>query len=170
MARSGRQTVIPLMGGEEIGLQEGAVAGLFALMALINLFLTVPAGTVVDRFGVKTAILPSALVSGVGFMMFGFAGGTLSFFLAAVVLGVGSGMLGPSPPAYIAAVSPQHVRGAMLGMFRTLGDLGFVIAPPLVGYLADHAGYEWSMAVLASALVFSALLFARFATYEELRR
>ncbi len=45
-----------------------------------------------------------------------------------------------------------------------------MIAPPLVGYLLDHAGYEWSVAVLASTMVFAALLFARFAPYDELRR
>jgi MFS family permease len=170
MGRSGRQTIVPLLGREEIGLGEAAVGGAFALMALINLVMTLPAGAVVDRFGVKRAIVPSALISAAGFMLFGFAGGTVAFFAAAVVLGIGSGMLGPSPPAYIAAVAPDHMRGAVMGMFRTVGDSGFVIAPPLVGYLADHAGYEWSMAVLASVMVFAALLFARFATYDLLRR
>lgn len=170
MGRSGRQTILPLLGREEIGLGEAAVGGMFALMALINLVMTIPAGAVIDRFGVKTAIVPSAMVSAAGFMLFGFAGGAVAFFFAAIVLGIGSGMLGPAPPAYVAAVAPAHMRGAVMGMFRTVGDSGFVIAPPLIGYLADHAGYEWSMAVLASVMVFTALLFARFATHDELRR
>ncbi len=97
------------MGREEIGLEAGAVGGLFALMALINLLLTVPAGAVVDKYGVKMAILPSALVSAAGFMLFGFAGGTISFFFAAIVLGFGSGLLGPSPPGiYCRGISGAH--------------------------------------------------------------
>jgi len=50
-----------------------------------------------------------------------------------------------------------------MGLFRTLGDLGFVIAPPLVGYLADTAGFGLAVSINGAILVFSALVFAQFA-------
>jgi MFS family permease len=162
-ARSGRQTVLPLLGHDEIGLSEGGIGLVFAMMAFLNLVLIVPAGALIDRFGVKATIVPSALVSGIGFGLFALSNSVPLYMVSALVLGVGGGILGPAPPAYAAEIAPPERRGAAMGLFRTLGDLGFVIAPPLVGYLADTAGFGLAVSINGAILVFSALVFAQFA-------
>ena len=159
-ARSGRQTVLPLFGEDEAGLSEATIGAAFALLSALNLALITVAGAAVDRFGVKATILPSALISGVGFALYILIGSSAAgFFLASFVLGVGSGTLGPAPPAYAAAIVPAEVRGAAMGLYRTLGDLGFVLSPPLVGLIADHVGYDAALALNGSMLVFASLVF-----------
>lgn len=163
-ARSGRQVVLPLYGADVISISEGTIGGVFALMAFINLMLTVPAGGLVDRFGVKATIVPSAAVSLVGFGLIAGSQSFLPFIGAVIVLSIGSGLLGPAPPAYVAEIAPPEMRGTAMGMFRTVGDLGFVIAPPTVGFLADTAGYEWALIVNGLVLVVAATAFWLFAT------
>lgn len=165
-ARSGRQVVLPLYGADVIRISEGTIGGVFALMAFINLLLTVPAGTMVDRFGVKATIVPSAGVSLVGFALIAASHSFAPFVGAVIVLAVGSGLLGPAPPAYVAEIAPPELRGTAMGMFRTVGDLGFVIAPPTVGFLADTAGYEWALVLNGLVLAGAAAAFWLFATRE----
>lgn len=159
-ARSGRQTVLPLYADQQIGLSEGVIGLVFAMMAFANLLFIAPAGMAVDRFGVKITIVPSALLSLVGFSLIAASHSATTFTLSALVLGVGSGMLGPAPAAYAAQVSPADRRGAAMGLFRSVGDAGFVIAPPLVGYLADHAGFGTAIIINGAMLAATALIFA----------
>ncbi|GAB4326947.1 MAG: MFS transporter [Dehalococcoidia bacterium] len=165
-ARSGRQVVLPLYGADVINIGEGTIGGVFALMAFINLLLTVPAGGMVDRFGVKATIVPSAAVSLVGFVLIAGSQSFVPFVGAVAILAVGSGLLGPAPPAYVAEIAPPELRGTAMGMFRTVSDLGFVIAPPTVGFLADTAGYEWALVLNGLVLVAAATAFWLFATHE----
>ncbi len=159
-ARSGRQALLPLMGSEQAGLSEGQIGGVFAVMALINLLLTFPAGTIVDRFGAKAAILPSAAVSMLAYLLFVPVGSPPAFWGAALVLALGSGLLGPAPAAFAAEVAPPESRGAAMGIFRSLSDIGFVIGPPIVGFLVDQLGFGWAFAANGSVLLSTALLFA----------
>ena len=158
-ARSGRQTVIPLYADQEIGLSAGPIGLVFALMAFINLLFIVPAGWAIDRYGVKVTIVPSALVSLLAFGMIAATHSTMPFVFATVILGIGSGMLGPAPAAYAAEIAPPERRGAAMGLFRSLGDLGFVISPPLVGYLADESGFGSAILINGIMLAGAALVF-----------
>jgi MFS family permease len=159
-ARAGRQTVIPLYADQEIGLSAGPIGLVFALMAFINLLFIIPAGWAIDRFGVKVTIVPSALVSLLAFAMIAASHSAMTFVFATVILGVGSGMLGPAPAAYAAEIAPVDRRGAAMGLFRSLGDAGFVISPPLVGYLADESGFGSAILINGIVLAGSALVFA----------
>ena len=158
-ARAGRQTLLPLFARDEIGLGEAGIGGVFALMALLNLLLVIPAGALFDRYGARAAIVPSAVVNALAFWLIGASSGALAFVAATVVLGLGSGILGPAPAAYAAAIVPPDRRGVAMGLFRTVGDVGFVIAPPLVGFLADKAGFDWGFLVMGGMLLIPALLF-----------
>jgi MFS family permease len=162
-ARSGRQTVIPLFADQEIGLSAGPIGLIFAMMAFINLLFIVPAGWAIDRFGAKVTIVPSALVSLAAFALMAASPTTAMLVFASLVLGVGSGLLGPAPAAYAAEIAPAERRGAAMGLFRSVGDLGFVVSPPLVGYLADRSGFGSAILINGVVLAVAALVFGVFA-------
>jgi MFS family permease len=159
-ARPGRQTMLPLYGDAEIGLSAGTIGLVLGLMAFINFLLTFPAGMMVDRFGAKATIVPSALLSLVGYLLCVPLRSIGGFVGASMVLSVGSGILGPAPPAYAAEVAPPERRGAAMGLYRSVGDLGFVIGPPTVGFIIDHGGFGWAFTTAGMALAGTALLFA----------
>jgi multidrug resistance protein len=160
--RAGRSTLLPLFGDEQVGLGAGAIGAVFALMAFLNLVLTVPAGSLIDRFGAKAAILPSAALSLGAYLLFIPAESAGWYVLAACALGVSSGILGPAPAAYAAEIAPPGKRGAFMGLFRTVGDVGFVIGPPLVGFIIDRSGFSWALATIGVLLFAPALAFALF--------
>lgn len=159
----GRLTLLPLVGEEEVGLSFGALGAIFTMMTVLNLLVLIPVGTALDRFGRKAVILPSALMMGLALSMFAVSSEVWMYVAAAVVLGIGSGVLGPAPAAYAADVAPEKARGLAMGLFRTFGDVGFVIGPLGLGALADLAGFPFALVFDGVLVVLFAALFVIFA-------
>ncbi len=159
-----RQTVLPLQGNEEFGIGAGALGAIFAMMALINLAAIIPAGAWADRFGRKRVIVPSALLAAGALVLFAVTDNIGLFLVAAVLLAFGTGISGPAPAAYAADVIPDESRGLGMGLFRTYSDIGFVVGPLLLGWIADASGdFAWSLAFNAALMATAALAFGFFA-------
>jgi len=165
----GRLTLLPLVGENRLGMSPGGLGLVFTLMTVLNLVTLAPAGTMIDRLGRKAVIVPSALVTGAALVLFALSGQVWMFVLAAVIHGLGTGIVGPAPAAYAADIAPDGMRGVTMGLYRTFGDAGFVIGPVLLGSLADLTTFGWALTFDAAVLVGIALLFALFAR-ETLRR
>ena len=82
------------------------------------------------------------------------------FLLGSLVLALGQGIDGPAPAAYAVDIAPEEVRGLAMGLFRTSGDFGFVIGPPLLGLLADRSSLGWALAANALLVGLATLVFA----------
>ena len=67
-------------------------------------------------------------------------------------------MAGPAPAAFVVDITPQEITGIAMSMYRTAGDVGFVIGPPILGYIADKHGLGASLTantiIIIIALVF----------------
>jgi MFS family permease len=84
----------------------------------------------------------------------------LSWLLVgAGILATSTAMSGPSPAAYAADNAPEGSRGISLGMFRTAGDTGLLVGPPLLGWIADAGGYGLAFAVNAGLVAMVAVVF-----------
>ena len=155
-----RGTVIPLAGDARIGLSEGQIGVALTVAALLNLALLVPAGRVVDVYGRKVAIVPGLLVSALALALFAVARTYPQYLAAAAVLGLGTGVAGPAPAAYVSDILPAHAFGASMGLYRTIMDVGMVAGPVIAGTVADLLGLPWALAVNAGLLAACALFFA----------
>lgn len=170
LTRTGaRMTLLPLVGENRLGMSPGGLGLVFTMMTVLHLIVLAPAGTMIDKLGRKAVIVPSALVTGVALVLFAVSGNVWVFVFAAVIHGIGSGIVGPAPAAYAADIAPPGMRGINMGLYRTFGDAGFVIGPVLLGGLADVAGFGWALTFDAMVVVSFALLFGIFAR-ETLRR
>ncbi|MCH8161999.1 MAG: MFS transporter, partial [Chloroflexi bacterium] len=159
-----RQTMLPLLGNDELGLTAGGLGGIFALMAFINLLTIVPAGAWADRFGRKRTIVPSAMLAAGALCLFAFTDSLSIFLIAAVLLALGTGISGPAPAAYAADVIPDEARGLGMGLFRTYSDVGFVVGPLLLGWIADTTGsFRLPLLFNAALMVAGVMAFALFA-------
>jgi MFS family permease len=166
----GRLTLLPLVGEEKVGLGFGELGAIFTMMTVLNLLILLPVGGMLDRWGRKAVILPSALMMGLSLTMFAASSEVWMFLTASVVLGIGSGVLGPAPAAYAADVAPEKARGLAMGLFRTFGDIGFVIGPLGMGGLADLAGFSFALVFDGAVVVVFGTLFAVFARETLARR
>jgi MFS family permease len=166
-----RQSVLVLFGNDTLGLTAGALGAIFAMMALINLAAIVPSGVWSDRYGRKAVIVPSALVASAGLVLFAFTDSIVVFMIAAVVLAIGTGVGGSAPAAYAADVVPPEARGAGMGLYRTYGDLGFVLGPLLLGWIIDVTdSFSWALLINAALMGGAAIAFGLFAKETVARR
>jgi MFS family permease len=132
-----RQTVLPLLAVDEVGMSATQLGFLFTVMTTVNLLLVLPAGAMTDRFGRKAVIFPGTLLTVGGLVMFMFVGETWGFYVAGIILSLGTGVTGPAPAAYAADLAPAGKTGVTMGLYRTFGDVGFIIGPILLGGIAD---------------------------------
>ena len=156
---AGRQTLVPLLGTARLGMSAGSLGAVFSLMAVINVVLIVPAAIMADRFGRRAVIVPGGIIAMIGLFVYGQSESVLIFVVAAIVLSLGEGLAGPAPSAYAADISPPDSRGLAMGLHRTTGDIGFVIGPPLLGWLADSTSFGWALSANAILVGVAAVLF-----------
>jgi MFS family permease len=153
-----RFTLIPLKGAEDLGLSALTIGNVLTIGSLVNVIALPFAGWSIDRLGRKRTIVPSTFISAVGVLMFALAPNLVTFAAASAVLGLGTGIAGPAPAAYVADLAQGRSFGATMGLFRTVSDIGFVAGPVLLGWIADQRGYAFGLYVNA-ALLFAAAVF-----------
>jgi MFS family permease len=154
-----RQTIMPLLASARLGFGAGSLGALFTAMSAVNMLLIPFAAWTADRFGRKAAIVPSGLVTAAGLIILGVSGTTAVFIAGAIVLALGTSIAGPAPAAYAADISPPHLRGLGMGMYRSSGDIGFMVGPPLLGLVADHTSYGLALLVNAALVIAASLFF-----------
>jgi len=139
LTRTGsRMTLLPLLTDERFAMSGTQLGLLFSVIATVNFALVAAAGWLSDRFGRKTVMVPGILLSGAALLMFAWSPSVLMVFTAGVVIGIGQGIAGPSPAAAIADLAPPGRAAGTMALYRTFGDLGMVIGPPLLGLVAER--------------------------------
>ena len=155
--RVGTQLVAaPLLGAWRLGLSPQQIGVALSLSGFAALAAFYPAGWLADRFGRKILIISGGLGMAGALALFATSRGAAAFLAAAVLLGLGSGLAGPAPAAYLADVLPVEDRTAAVGVYRAIGDVGAALAPPLLGWLADQGDYNTALFV-AGGLLLAAL-------------
>ena len=98
--------------------------------------------------------MPTSLLAAAGIVVVALGDTAAVFVAGSVVMALGTGVSGPAPGAFVADIAPPELRGVAMGIYRTWGDLGIVVAPPLLGALADRTSI--TTALLVDAVVISA--------------
>jgi multidrug resistance protein len=151
--------VIPLLAEDEIGLRPDQIGMGIGMISIVGLVLVYPSGMLVDRYGRKAVIVPSALCSAGAMLLFILAGSYGGFLVASFFWAVASGVSGAAPAAYAADLAPPGKVGPAMGLYRTIADLGYVIGPLMLGVISDLISPQAALHFTALILVLSGLLF-----------
>jgi MFS family permease len=101
-----------------------------------------------DRGGRKPPLLAGLALISAGTCWLGFTGSLPLFLVAALVGGVGSGLLSPSMNASVADIlGPKGRGGPVLAGFQMVSDLGSIIGPVVAGAVAEESSYGVAFAV-----------------------
>ncbi|MFC1968302.1 MFS transporter [Chloroflexota bacterium] len=158
--RAGAQSaILPLFADRHLGLSAGQIGLALSLVAAMNLATLFLAGALSDRLGRKAVIIPGSLLTGLSLVMFAKSGNLLLFLASAALLGVGTGVAGPAPAAYAIDLASPMDYGAVLALYRTVTDLGFVAGPVLLGWIGDLYGLSASLLVNAALVLATGFLF-----------
>jgi len=164
--RSGTQnTILPLLGSDRLGIGPARLGYAFTAIAAIN-FLTINvSGILCDRYGRKTAIVPSCVLCGLAVISYALGHTYLHFMASSLLLGLGTGVGGPAPAAYVSDLDLPGGRGLTMGMFRTVSDVGMVVGPILLGALSDR--FDHDTALWVNGLLFISIGLAFWLLAEE---
>lgn len=118
----------------------GTMLGLvLAVFSLTQFVLSPIAGRLSDRFGRKPVLLVGAALNGIAFIVYAFAQTIPSIFVARILAGAGSANLAAAF-AFVADSSEPEQRAKSIGKIGAAFGLGFVMGPPLGGFLAKTGG------------------------------
>jgi len=133
-----RETLIPLYGVQELGLdpyQIGLILSIFAVTNLLNLLFI---GHRFERLISRSLLLAlSLLTCAVSLYLLSFSSDLFSFALLSTPLGFGLGLLQSVPFALLLDYTDLNNIGLAMGVLRTVCDLGIVFGPIMVGSLMD---------------------------------
>jgi len=146
-------TLIPLFGKDVVGLTAVGISVGIALASLTEFAALYPAGVAADRVGRKRVLIPSFVLLVASLVTFGLATPEWAFMVALALLGVISGVGGVAPAAMLSDLSPPEAPGTSVGVFRFVGDLGFVLGPLVAGAVADAVGLGPAFALSAVPVV-----------------
>jgi MFS family permease len=163
-ARTGAlSTVVPLLAREQLGFSASQLGFALTAVSALNIVTLYPSGVLGDRFGRKPMIAPAMLVQAVSLIAWAVSRNDVAFMASALLWGLGSGISGPAPAAYVADLAPSELRGRIFGIFRSVSDAGYIAGPLLLGVLLDRAGYALPLLLTAGLLAASSVLFWLFA-------
>jgi fucose permease len=144
------------------GLAFAFFAGAMALMRFAG-------DGVRNRFGAVRTLRASGLIGAAGLM-----GGALAPFDWVAILGfavAGLGVANMVPILFSAAGNRAGIPSAVaISTVTMVGYSGILVAPASIGWVAEHAGFRPTYAGLSLLLVVVAVLAARAADADKLRR
>ena len=137
----GRFTVAPLLIKEK-GLSASNIGGFFSITSLAQLTSSTISGYLVDKLGRKTLIIPGSIIILIALYLFDSAQNYQSILYVAILFGLGEGALSASTNTLFADKAPKGYEGITMGLHRTFGDLGFMIGPPILGFIIQKWNYS----------------------------
>jgi MFS family permease len=143
-------------GGLPVG-RVGLLAALYPAVWGLGQLLT---GPLSDRLGRKPLITAGMLVQAVALAGAALAGSFLPWAASAVLLGVGTAMVYPTLLAAVSDVAHPSWRASAVGVYRLWRDAGFAVGALLAGLIADLAGLEAAVWVIAALTATSGLVVA----------
>jgi MFS family permease len=117
-------------------------------------------GPLSDRLGRKPLITGGMLLQTVALAGTALADSLLPWAASAILLGIGTAMVYPTLLAAISDVAHPSWRASAVGVYRLWRDAGFAVGALLAGLVADLAGLEAAVWVVAGLTAASGLVVA----------
>jgi MFS family permease len=163
--------LLPLLfarGGLPVG-KVGLLAALYPAVWGLGQLLT---GPLSDRLGRKPLITAGMLLQALALAGTALAGSFAPWAASAVLLGAGTAMVYPTLLAAVGDVAHPSWRASAVGVYRLWRDAGFAVGALLAGLVADLAGLNAAVWVIAALTAASGLVVAvrMYETHPSARR
>lgn len=103
---------------------------------------------VVMRFGIKNILFYSAILISIGFLISFLLPFVIPTIIGFVMIGVGVSCTVPLVFS-IAGKSKSLSSGSALTSISTIGYLGFLVVPPMVGFISEAVSMKWAFLIMA---------------------
>ena len=145
-----------LLYGNSVGLS--GLGYYFTIFAIVMILIRLIGGGLVDRFYYGAIVIVSAVLMIVGLLVLANALSFAYLAVTAILMGVGYGYANPAIQAeMVKRVGPDRV-GAVTATSYIGMDSAYVLAPIIMGAIAENSGYKWGFSAfcfpLAAAVIF----------------
>ncbi|UCD91662.1 MAG: MFS transporter [Methanobacteriota archaeon] len=132
-------TLFPVLVQRNFGITDITVIGLVLTgVAIMSLVTMLPSGVIADKYGRKIPFSTSLILGGIVVLFIPLAGDLTILALVMLVFGLSLGLSGPMA-AWAADLSEPKRMGTAMGVYRAIGDLGFLLGPVILTTVADAA-------------------------------
>lgn len=151
-------TFLAIYGKEEIGMADAS--GTFFLLLAIGIIVS----RVIASRNINTGRVTINIVCGVAILAFGYALFALwrvpaGYFLSALIIGFGQGMVAPAYQTVFINLAPNSQRGTANSTYLTSWDVGAAIGIFAGGYIVDLLGYLWAFLSCSATCIVALALF-----------
>lgn len=152
----GQQSLMPLIADDVAGVEAWQFGLGMTAITVISLLLAPWVGALNDRHDGRWLLAPSFAVSAALWGGIVLLDHKLAFLAVMVVAGTLMALPGGVPLASLVEKIPERQFGTAMGIYRTFGDFGTIVAPLLFGWLYDAGGPGWGVAGLGGLLLLGA--------------
>jgi DHA1 family multidrug resistance protein-like MFS transporter len=131
-----RSTLVPLFAANNLGLDPSFIGGILTVAGITTAATMVPMGGLSDRIGRRNPLVLCLLLSALITVWIPSSNNLIDLTINMAIYGAIIGLSGPIA-AYITDVSPQNKLEVSMGLYRMISDVGFIVGPLFLGYLAD---------------------------------
>jgi MFS family permease len=126
------------LGVERIGILKAVYPMTWGLLQIVT-------GPLSDRLGRKVLIVAGMWVQAAGLLLTAMTQDFRLWFIASLLLGVGTAMVYPSLIAAVSDASRPEWRARSLSVYRFWRDLGYAVGALGAGLIADAFGFNWAI-------------------------
>lgn len=151
-----------LLRAKSVGFDDASVILLYFIYNITASILAIPLGKLSDRIGRKRILVIGYLVFSLVYLLFGIADSQALIIASFALYGLYTAMITGVERAYIAEISPQALKGTMLGLHATLIGIALFPASLIAGLLWTNFGVSVPFIFGATLALISALILGRF--------
>ncbi|MFQ6060139.1 MAG: MFS transporter [Thermoplasmata archaeon] len=134
-------TLFPLLASRNFGYDTDTVGLVLSGVALMSLATMLPSGIIADRIGRKIPFAASLILGGIAALFVPMASDLAGLTLAMLFFGLSLGLSGPMA-AWAADLSEPRRMGTAMGVYRSIGDAGFLLGPVILTAIAGAVSVE----------------------------
>ena len=164
-----QQTLIPIIGADDLGLGTAAIGLALGVGGLSRFVGTLIGGRLSDALSRKAALVPGLLVQAAGVALLAFEPTVVTWMVAIVIMSLASFAV-PVAATILGDLSDPTRVGKQLGRFRFVGDIGLMVGPIVVTGIFESLGRPPAFMFVAGVLVAAALLAWRLLPETAVRR
>jgi MFS family permease len=131
-----------LLRAKSVGFTDTSVILLYFIYNITASLLAIPLGKRSDQVGRKRLLVSGYIVFAIVYMGFAFAYNKTFMIALFVLYGVYTAMIAGVERAFIAEISPQELKGTMLGLHSTIVGIALFPASAIAGVLWTSFGAE----------------------------
>ena len=145
----------------ELGASPAVIGVVIAAAFLFPLFLAIPAGSLVDRYGSRGILLTGTLLVGLSPFLIPLFPGFAALGAVQVLNGLGQLIAVIAAQSYVATLGSGRVREQNFGWYSTFISVGQLVGPLLAGAAVDLLGFEAAFALSGISASLAVLLVLR---------